>query len=323
MDMQTQTISPLVAREFAIDPTSFAGKLVQLCPKNASASYGYRHAASLLDELMHDKKTGLPSSFAGVSDRNTLSLIQLIDPEELTADTQYQVAQAQPYYKEVHESPFMREALLRQREEFARQTGFLLMGSDECLAVAKRTEGVRESRFRVFENNELGVPRQIHVPKGTSLAKVTRVKKLANLSEEEVLKALNLAHQDIMGWGKLAQECSDVQRERFTKTLHLLKTKSGKEQTTDLFKGASCRIFFVSDTNRDSVEDLHPINEGWERQYTPMDCWNFGFWINRKKMETMSFFRSEITHLVCATQEGFESSLKEQMVRFGCEKTKD
>ena len=311
---EVKEITPrhLAQREFMLDTDLRTSGLVKACATQTESDTRIGRGASFLAYQLQRSHT-----YAGIHNMERACMI-LLPPHILNAQTHLQLAQIPLYFAEVRKYVALSESVMREREKFARQTGFLLLGPDECLAaVAKSSDDRFNESFLVFENNDLGQPRKVNLPPASSLPKLTRIKKMAYLSAAEMQRAMTLTHDDLQSWCKDTNVCSPAQFERHRTTLVMLKTQYEARAEMDLFAGSSVRQFWADDGGKHVIEALHPEDKGWQAVRTGIDSSLFGVWANPKKYELLVFYRGEVTQASCAQAKQFEGLVSSIFERFG------
>lgn len=256
-------------------------------------------------------------SFAGVSDFDRASLVYF--PGTITTTQQLtllKLVQLPLYFTEVKSfTPISAEDLLA-REQLARDTGFVLYGPDECLAILYQYDG-GYTFCEAFENNDLGVLRHKAGIFATGLEYYATPKHIVDLNETQTNRALADARGEFLWWAPQTAIVSATQIDRMKRTIELLMQHLTHAMPERKESGAIVRRSFISNGSTEDTLHMRPHAEGWRRYPTSQDAWYFGQWVNPQKLQMLSYCEQDVVHVTCETQAQFDAEMKEMSNFYG------
>lgn len=312
------TLDQLKEREFV--EGEFSGLMVAMADiDDVGVQPNAGVAAANLLEILRDTPPGRAVQFAGISDFTRASLVHIRAHWPGKRGTNVlRIAQLPLYYAEVAPYTPLTAEVLRQRLVFARNTGFLLLGADECLAVvhAVETDGRRVEFLDVWENNDRGQVRKINgIYRLWDELLIQR--RIADMDELETADALTKARGDFIWWSDKHDITSPQQVARMQQTLQRLAEHAPKAPPARTARGSIKRRWFIESSSKGAVAHMTRRSEGWQPYATNQDAWYFGYWVNPVKREILSYTEGDVEHLVCDTAEQFSDELADLAKVYG------
>jgi hypothetical protein len=304
-------------REFVPTEVNYDTRMVAMRDSLLAASTIAGSGAARLDALLNDSVPTQSESFAGIDDFERVSLVYVRsgtlkaasawDPD--SADAIVELRQVHLYFEEVGTGPLISEQDMRERLMFARSTGFLLLGPDECIAVLRRRDGLDYTFCDVFENNDQGVLRNLGGYHFSGLESRAAAKRIATLDSTDTDRYLCSALGDCMWWLREGMPISALQAERLRNTVKLLRQHKLVAPVERLASGARCIRSFIRDGSTASTQALRPYSEGWRHYPTSGDAHYFGIWVNPVKRETLCYCEQDVTHVMCDDDAQFRAEM--------------
>lgn len=249
--------------------------------------------------------------FAGIQRAEDAVLI-LFNPREDNAhreDKLVRLVQIPLYVEEVKPFQPLGEADLREREEFTRQTGFLLFGPDECFA-ALRT-GPNDYVFTdCYEVNTSAVPRSLAGYYAHNVDHKAQVTRIADLHITRTRELIQEIQGEIYWWGPQTKVFDRTQMQRHQRSVELLRAHLDVAPPERTASGAVIHRSFIQNGDTGSTLAMRPSKEGWVRYPTSQDAWYYGVWICPPKRELLTYAEQDVTHTVCDTDAQFRAELK-------------
>lgn len=145
-DAEFMAPSRLCKREMVPTEINYDTALVPMAESVLQDTPERGYGAAYLDVFVEDTPPGQVKSFAGVTDFDHCALVYA-KAGAIKASNHHvkpigkivSVHQVHLYYEEVHPSNCLSEEQLRERLRFAQNTGFVLIGPDECFAMSMKT----------------------------------------------------------------------------------------------------------------------------------------------------------------------------------------
>lgn len=248
-------------------------------------------------------------SFAGISDYSKATLVYFRGEAIGKQDSLIQrIVQIPYYFGEVKPYQPISRADMESRESFARQTGFLLLGPDEFLAIEHQTNWHDPYKFvDAFENNDLGSLRQPAGFYADSLDYRARPVTIAELNVTQVKHEISEKTGDLLWWHKIL---SAQQRLRLTTTLSLLSDHQAVALPERLASGAIIERSFIENGDTGSTLHMRPYDKGWRKYPTPQDAWYYGCWINPVTRQTLTYAEQDVSLVTCDNVEQFCKELQ-------------
>lgn len=314
--MITTLNKPYADREFVYDSKIDYGTVVPVDQSSIAGTPAIGNGATILAEILRDFPPGQPKSFAGITDFERVAMVHMRHdtPGRVNGKVK-RLVQIPLYFQEVKAFQPIDAEHLRQREVFARATGFVLLGPDECLAVLQDSTDGSYTFCDVFENNDLGVVRELAGIYADSVDFHAKSSRIADLNVTETDRAISKALGDDMWWSRQTDIVSPQQIERMRLTSRLLMAHKSDAPPERRASGALVHRSFISNGDTGSTAHMRPRSEGWLRYPTSQDAWYYGVWANPVKLQTLSYCEQDVTHIVCETQEQFDAEMAD-MARF-------
>jgi hypothetical protein len=276
--------------------------------------------ATILENRFQDTGT---HEFAGIEEcAQNCVLLDIRDWYAGRADMEIaRIVEVNLYFAEVKPLVPMDSARLNERLEFARDTGFLIMGPDESLAVVLKRPGESNDQLvAAFMTDEVGVARTLRDINYWSLDHYRTQRSIASLHQTSVKEAIGSTNLDCLY--ELGRDNSSPQRVTLLKqTLALLREHEGTAQPERTSTGAVIRRWSRSDGSTATIAKLTPSEDGWIRYPTSQDAWYFCEVINPIKRETMCYCEGDISHVICEDARQFNEELKRKAEFHGTNRT--
>lgn len=281
---------------------------------HALAGQGAKLLANIL--VARYRETGT-KEFCGIEncDQNC-ALVDIRDTYAGRADkTIGQIVELALYFKEVHELVHLATSRMNERLEFARRTGFLVMGPDEALAVVLEREDDPDGKMvAAFMTDENCTPRTLAEVGHWGLGYHTQQRAMAELNETSAKRA-NEESTDALLHEQTRQQFSAVRMARLKETLDLLgKFEAPPEKTPS---GATVKRWFIENGSAGSISKLTPSQRGWSSYPTSQDAWYFCVMINARTRETMTYAEGDVSHVICEDQRQFMDELQRMAEFYG------
>lgn len=312
----------LESREFVPELITHCTVLVPMAESSLGGSEHCGHGAFNLVAILSEIGLGQVKEFAGVTDFANASLVYVRgskpgqQPDSIDA-----LRQIPLYFEEVRPFKQIGPDNMHKRLLFARLTGFLLIGPDECMAILRQREGMEYTFCDVYENNEVGGLRSLSGYYATNLEHAATHKRIEDLDKTATDDALATARGDILWWMQPSMGLSSEQAKRMTLTVELLKAHLNVAPLERLESGAACKRWFISDGSTNSVSALTRNCDGWVHYPTAIDAWYFGIWINPAKRETLTYAEQDVIHVLCDNQAQFIAELASMAARYGTDRS--
>lgn len=311
---QTQSFATgLSSREFIYDKSIDYGTVVPISECNSNDLDDIiGTGASAIESMLH-----AADSFAGVSDIERASLVYfsgtIATKQRLTL---LKIVQLPLYFSEVKPfTPISTDDLLA-REKFARDTGFVLYGPDECLAILFQYDA-GYTFCETFENNDLGVLRHKSGVFAQGIEYYSTVKRIAELDVTQTNRAMSEAGGEFLWWAPQTAIVSAVQIGRMKLTLDLLAEHLPTASPERKESGAVVVRSFIANGSTEDTKHMRPSAEGWRRYPTSQDAWYFGQWVNPQKLQMLSYCEQDVVQVTCETQAQFDAEMKEMANFYG------
>jgi hypothetical protein len=257
--------------------------------------------------------------FAGIEEcASNCVLLDIRDWYPGRADMEItRIVEVPMYFAEIQPLVPMATTRLNERLEFARDTGFLIMGPDESLAVVLKRPGESNSVLvAAFMTDEVGQPRTLSDITSWSLDYHLTQRHIASLHQTSVKEAIGSTNLDCLY--ELGRDNSSPHRVALLKnTLALLRQHEDIAQPERTSSGAVIRRWHCSEGSTATIAKLTPPAEGWIRYPTSQDDWYFCEVINPIKRETMCYCEGDVSHVICDDARQFEDELKRKAEFYG------
>lgn len=265
---------------------------------------------AILGEILKDIDAGQVKTFAGITDFARASLIHFRGVSGHKPNSKLvRLVQIPLYYEEVKPFTPIDPDHMRQREVFARATGYVLIGPDECIAVLQQSADHSHISCGCFENNDLGVPRSLAGYYAQGIEFHAQAKRIAELDVTRTSEAISRVSGDHMWWAPQTHIVSELQIERMVQTIQMLEAHLRTAPDERSASGAVIRRSFIGNGDVGSTAELRPRSEGWVSYPTGQDAWYYGVWVNPIKLETLTYAEQDVIHVVCQSEEQFRSEL--------------
>lgn len=308
----------LANREFVEDHEIKYGTVVPVQESSLAGSTVPGRGANALAALLSDTPPGVTPSYAGVSDFQKAALVYFRGTRDLDRSAQVvRLVQLPLYYEEVKAFSPISPDDLALREKFAKLTGYVLIGPDECLAVLRKRHDQEHVFCEVYENNDLGVVRDKAGVYENSVDYHATPKRISELNMTQTDRALGEWQGEVFWWSPQTEIVSPLQLERMRETVRLLEEHLKSAPPERKASGAVVHRSFISngDTGSPGLRKIRGGRPGWMTYPTSQDAWYYAQWINPIAMETLSYCEQDVTHVVCSTQEQFRAELAD-LARF-------
>jgi len=265
---------------------------------------------------------GRTPSFAGVTDFEHATLV-FAGSGTLKNDSAVEAGQASGlrqiplYYTEVKPFVQISDAHMQQRLRLLHNTGYLLMGPDECIAVLRHCPAVKYTFCDVYENNDEGHVRNLAGYYAESIDFRSKVRSISALDATQTKNALSTARGDLYWWCPKLDVVNKTQLQRIFDTVRLLEDHEKVAPLERRDSGATVKRWFIENGSTESVSSMTKRADGWMRYPTYQDAWYFGVWFNPVKMETMTYAEQDVSHVVCETKEQFQMELADLAEFYG------
>lgn len=304
--MKTQTA--LQKREFS---QTDVWKLEQVRATSSQHGVGATRLATILHEHGIDSE---PVRWAGITDWSKCALIDFRkDPKNapgLQGSSVVRLAQLPIYFADVFAYQPIPEADMQLRKQFAIDTGYLLLGPDECVAVVLQCAGTEgHLTAQAYENSDEGVPRTVHGVDSPYLDWHATRRDIASLNATQTAKALAEVLEDHCQRQTYDQP-SAVQLHRLKTTVALLEQHSLSAPPERTATGAAIKRWFIESGSTSTVDPLTAWQNGWKRYPTRQDAWYYGVWVNAAQLETLCYCEGDVSHVTCDSREQFDAELK-------------
>lgn len=236
-----------------------------------------------------------------------------------------QVFQWFPHFTEVHQPLVLTEEVLAERLSFARETGFLLVGPDEAIAILLAAD--RDPRWNHAERLEIvecfgvspeGLPRVIYgVHKFNVLPTPPAALSIASLdlmqTKEELYKLA--AHQLVVKSNPGVY--GSVQLARENRTLELLAEHQKVAQPARTPTGAIRVDGWIENGSASKVSQRLRREGGWLDYSTSEDAWYFGVWINPQRLMLETYTEGDTCTISCENPQQFKAELQRLAAFYG------
>jgi hypothetical protein len=315
-------IEVLLRSRECVEETLQIHDLAQSSPKSG-------HAAVALSKLLcrcHPAAENLEAvAYAGVTDWQKCRLVDFrADPKQYPGRQGHQVlrvVQLPRYYLEIQDFVPLTAQDLERRHEFAKNTGFLLLGKDEVIAVEYRGDDT-VSFCDVYENNDNGFCRKVNGIYAPTLAYYASPKKIADLDAtqtksaiSETIMAMSIGNDDLA--------VSQQQIDMLIATWQLLEEHAKVAPPERKASGASIKRWFFEGGNVDSVRELRKASDGWKQYSTYQDAWYFGVWVNQQLKQTLTYCEQDVSHVICDDDGQFTEEMADMAKFYGASRTPD
>ncbi|WP_049764306.1 hypothetical protein [Polaromonas sp. JS666] len=325
VDANFLAASRLSKREIVPTEINFDTVLVPMAESVLKDTPHRGYGAAYLDVFLEDCLTGPEQHFAGVTDFERCALVYAKAGAIKTkgqsirthAGKVLALHQVHLYYEEVHPSTTLSDADLRERLRFAQNTGFVLIGPDECLAVLTKHEGNDYTFCDVYENNSQGVVRNLAGYYAESLDARLGTMRISELDASATDRALTKVGGDLYWWARPGMPVNDEQVRRMQEAYRLLDEHRPNAPLERKASGASVKRWFIENGSTASVQDLVKRAAGWVRYSTWQDDWFFGLWVNPTSLECLTYAEQDVMHVKCENADQFNQELADLAQRYG------
>jgi hypothetical protein len=327
MDLDAQAImtSQLGKREFVPTEINYGTVLVPMTDSVLKDSPHRGYGAAYLDVFLEDCLPGSVMEFAGVTELDTCALVYAkagaIRPkgEAVKGHIGKIVAlhQLNLYFEEVRAYIPLSEEQLDQRLRFAQNTGFVLIGPDECFAVINTHDGIEYTFCDVYENNSDGVVRNLAGYYAESIETRNCNMKINDLHATATQQALSKVRGDLYWWARDGMPVNKEQVFRMTQALVLLEAHAPNAPPERNESGSIVKRWFIENGSTSSVSDLVKYSDGWRRYSTWQDAWYFGVWVNPRSFETMTYAEQDVSHVKCDNADQFKQEMSDLAQFYG------
>lgn len=225
------------------------------------------------------------------------------------------------YFLEIEPFVPVSDEGMTQKHEFLLQTGFLILGKNECLGAEVHGPNGREFTG-AFENNDTGHCRVLpHITKH-NFKQWGSPRKIVDLNVRQTEIEIELAIID-MAIGQDRPDVSDLQISKLIDTFQQLTKHKAIAPPETLTSGASIKRWFIEGGDIDSVMHIRNETPLWKRYPTSQDAWYFGVWINTKNRQILSYVEGDASHVTCDTQQQFTTELLQMAKHYGKSRSPD
>jgi len=319
MDANSLATSRLRQREMTPTEINYDTVLVPMDESVLKDSPYCGYGAAYMDAFLEDCLPGSEKSFAGVTDFEHCALVYAKAGAIKTSGQTFkshdgkivELHQVHLYYDEVHTSTPLSDEKMRERLRFAQNTGFVLIGPDECFAVLSTHKGSDYTFCDVYENNSDGVVRNLAGYFADSIEARLGIMRINELDASATDRALAKVGGDLSWWSRPGMPVNHEQIPRLTEAYRLLEEHKPNAPLERKASGATIKRWFISNGSTASVHDLVKHADGWVRYDTYQDAWYFGCWINLKSLECLTYAEQDVTHVKCENADQFEQEMAE------------
>lgn len=323
MDANSLATSRLRQREMTPTEINYDTVLVPMDESVLKDSPYCGYGAAYLDAFLEDCLPGCEKSFAGVTDFEHCALVYAkagaiktsVQTFKSHAGKIVELHQVHLYYDEVHTSTPLSDEKMRERLRFAQNTGFVLIGPDECFAVLSTHKGSDYTFCDVYENNSDGVVRDLAGYFADSIETRLGIMRINELDASATDRALAKVGGDLCWWTRPGMPVNREQVRRMTEAYRLLEEHKPNAPLERKASGATIKRWFIANGSTASVRDLVKHADGWVRYDTYQDAWYFGVWVNPKSLECLTYAEQDVTHVKCENADQFKHEMAD-LARF-------
>lgn len=317
--------SALRSREMLPTQINFETVLVPMHESVMRDSSIAGYGASYIEALLEDFTPGQRIDFGGVSDFDNCALIYATcgDFKETgaainkVADKIIALHAVNLHFEEIKPfTPPSSEDMAR-RLRFAQNTGFVLVGPGECIAVLRQNKAGDYIFCDTFDCNSEGTVRSLAGYYAESIDHAIKPKTIASLNITQTRAALQKARGDIYWWGRKGMPVNEEQLKGMIRTIKLLEAHEKIAPNETLASGATVIRSFIENGSASSVSELVKRADGWRYYDTYQAAWYFGLWVNPLKLETLCYAEQDVIHVKCDNQHQFEQQLRELAQMYG------
>lgn len=278
-------------------------------------------ASVVANRLLHRFAETGTREFAGLEDcANNVTLVDICHDYAGRIDLQVTALLEVPiYFREVQSFLRSETRYLNERLLIAQQSGFLIMGKDEAIAVIlEKPNDMGRTLVAAFRTDSEG---RAYVLDGVSTWNISLYQTqrcIADLnanrvdSEIESLVAENLREMSRptpcqTHIARLQQSVDLIERHR----------ENAKPERTS----AGSVIHRLNDQEPSAVYQMAPLAAGWIRYPTHQDAWYFSVRVNPQKREVLTFAEGDISHIQCDDMRQFWGELKGMADWYGKSRT--
>lgn len=260
--------------------------------------------------------------FGGVQGIEAATLVLFRNPEHAgtVGSTVKQIVQLPLYFQEIKPFAPLSAQQLQQRLTLALETGHLLLGRDEALAVLHESDG-GYIFCGTFESNSDGVARSLAGYYADNVIRESRPRSIADLNITDTRRAIADTVGTMYWWAGQKLAFNQQQSTRMRTTLDLLKAHELVAPDERTASGAVIRRSFIENGNTGSVAHLVPRASGWRRYGTSQDAWYYGCWINERTLQTLTYAEQDVSHVICENYAQFHAELKAMAQHHGRHRT--
>lgn len=307
-------------REF-VEATDLVGALVPV-PGSEFASSDYAGmGAAYLEMFVEEQSHRSAPSFAGITDFEKVAMVAYRGMRPHMQDCELvRLVQVPLYVTEVKPFRPLDPMHMELREKFARMTGFMLVGADECFAALYKGKGPDGYTFcTMVENNDLGTPRTVSGYFADGVEYWSKPLTVAELDATVTQSMISRWRGNYLWSLPQTEVYSELQYQRMSDTLKLLTAHEENAPPERSAFGSKVFRSFIRDGDTESTAKMRPYSEGWRRYPTWQDAWYFGMWFNPQKLEMLCYAEQDVIHTVCENEQQFRAEMADLARRYGKE----
>lgn len=315
---QLFALSPLAAS--VITAAVYGGKSIEFAIQPAERE-DHILQKQILAELLHahESEKGSIAHFAGLTDPTSATLIDFRQDYPGLIGKPIVLMRCMPmYFLEVQppENWVIHHRHMDTRLMVARQTGLLVMGPNEAIALVLGYASDQGSQIvKAFMTDEHGFPRQINGLTPQDRRITGSQPQIAALNVHEAANALRQALTDsAIEAGLDTQRASPTRTALLKRTVLLLSEYLPTAPQERKPSGAVIERWF-REGGASAVDHLTRSTDGWVRYPTHQDAWYCGVWVHFNRREILSYTEGDVAHVKCLDERCFHVELLE-MARF-------
>ena len=298
----------------AFIPAYFESRLHQMVQVQEDPAFNAQNMRNLQD-LLHSKFDAQPD-FAGINGPENATLVLIRSPHLAghVGTEVMELVQLPLYFQEVRNYTPLSSEAMAQRLQFARESGFLLFGRDETVAVIHGAP-LGHLFCGAYEVNTDGVPRELAGIYADSISYCARLRHIDKLNATETEKAISETLGTMYWWSGQQLAFNPVQIERMRATIAMLEQHRKVAPPERTASGAVIERSFIENGSTASLNPILRAHPGWKRYSTRQDAWYYGIYVCEELMQTITYCEQDVSHVKCETREQFMAELQ-SMARF-------